>query len=528
MTDACAHSIGALLLQAGTITSNDLAAAAAARASSDKRIGKHLIRAGALTEAALLAALSRQLGFPVQTLQDAPDGPTQLRPAIDRSGYPLSWWRDQEALPALEPDGGVTLIAADPLAPGLADFVDLAFAPALIRWRLAPGSLIEQLSLSLSATPPATARVTQEEEGPAIRWLDELLGQAAALDATDIHFEPDDRSGQVRLRLDGVLHPWRDASRDLFDPVVARLKLLAGLDIAERRLPQDGRLTLRAAGRHLDARVATLPGRAGESMVLRLLPVEAGPPQLDSLGMSDQMRARWLALAGQPNGVLLVTGPTGSGKSTTLHASLVHLNDGRSRIVTIEEPVERRIPGINQVQAHSAIGYGFAEALRAILRQDPDRIMVGEIRDADTAGTALQAALTGHMVYSTLHTNDAAGAFGRLVDLGVEPFLIASSLRGVLAQRLLRRLCPACALPDATLPRRAVGCPSCGGSGYRGRFGVFDLIEATPTLHDAILARASPAALADIAATGGLRADAEAKRLMGWTDLAEVERVLGA
>ena len=528
MTDACAHSIGALLLQAGTITSNDLAAAAAARASSDKRIGKHLIRAGALTEAALLAALSRQLGFPVQTLQDAPDGPTQLRPAIDRSGYPLSWWRDQEALPVLEPDGGVTLIAADPLAPGLADFVDLAFAPAPIRWRLAPGSLIEQLSLSLSATPPATVRVTQEEEGPAIRWLDELLGQAAALDATDIHFEPDDRSGQVRLRLDGVLHPWRDASRDLFDPVVARLKLLAGLDIAERRLPQDGRLTLRAAGRHLDARVATLPGRAGESMVLRLLPVEAGPPQLDSLGMSDQMRARWLALAGQPNGVLLVTGPTGSGKSTTLHASLVHLNDGRSRIVTIEEPVERRIPGINQVQAHSAIGYGFAEALRAILRQDPDRIMVGEIRDADTAGTALQAALTGHMVYSTLHTNDAAGAFGRLVDLGVEPFLIASSLRGVLAQRLLRRLCPACALPDATLPRRAVGCPSCGGSGYRGRFGVFDLIEAKPTLHDAILARASPAALADIAATGGLRADAETKRLMGWTDLAEVERVLGA
>lgn len=528
MTDACAQSIGALLLQAGTITPNDLAAAVSARGQSDKRIGQHLIRAGALTESALLAALSRQLEIPTQTLDAAPDVATQLRPAIQRSGYPLSWWRDQDALPVLDPDGGITCIAADPLAPGLADFLDLAFAPAPVRWRLAPSSLIDQLSLALAPTPTSRTQTTTDEEGPAIRWLDELIGQAAALDATDIHFEPDDHSGQVRLRLDGVLHPWRDASRDLFDPVVARLKLLAGLDIAERRLPQDGRLTLRAAGRDLDARVATLPGRAGESMVLRLLPVEAGPPQLNSLGMSEDMRARWLALASQPNGVVLVTGPTGSGKSTTLHASLVHLNDGRSRIVTIEEPVERRIPGINQVQANSAIGYGFAEALRAILRQDPDRIMVGEIRDADTAGTALQAALTGHMVYSTLHTNDAAGAFGRLVDLGVEPFLIASSVRGVLAQRLLRRLCPACALPDVTLPKRAVGCPSCGGSGYRGRFGVFDLIEATPALHDAILARASPAALADLAATGGLRADAEAKRLLGWTDRAELDRVLGA
>ena len=522
-----AQPIGALLIAEGVITRAALDAALAAQAITNKRIGQHLMRQGSLTEAALLQGLSRQLGIALQSGEEVWDPETAILPALAQSGFPLTWWIDQEALPILNRDGCILCIATDPLAPGLNDFARMAFGPSPITWRLAPASLIAQISVSLLPTSNAVRQNEVDEDGPAIRWLDELIGQAAALNATDIHLEPDDHSAQVRLRLDGVLHPWRQAPRAVFDPVVARLKLLAGLDIAERRLPQDGRLTLRAAGRSLDARVATLPGRAGESMVLRLLPVEQGPPQLSDLGMSDEMRDRWLALASQPNGVALVTGPTGSGKSTTLHATLVRLDDGRSRIVTIEEPVERRIPGINQVQAHSAIGYGFAEALRAILRQDPDRIMVGEIRDSDTASTALQAALTGHMVYSTLHTNDAAGAFGRLMDLGTEPFLIASSVRGVLAQRLLRRLCSSCALPEERDGKRAVGCDACGGVGYRGRFGIFDLIEITPALHDAVLARASGATLSEMAATGGLRADAEAKRREGWTDQAEITRVLG-
>ncbi len=528
MSDASAQPIGALLVADGTIVAADLDAALQTSGPQERRIGQRLMRQGALTEAALLKALSRQLDIPVQDPDAPPDPETQIRPAVLRSAYSLSWWRDQEALPMIGPDDSVLCLAADPLAPGLADFVGMAFAPSAVHWRLTSASMIDRLCLTLAPAVGPSRVASKDEEGPAIRWLDELIGEAASLNATDIHLEPDDHSGQVRLRLDGVLHPWREASRSVFDPVVARLKLLAGLDVAERRLPQDGRLTLRAAGRSIDARVATLPGRAGESMVLRLLPVDDGPPALATLGMTDDMRSRWLALAAQPNGVALVTGPTGSGKSTTLHATLAQLNDGRSRIVTIEEPVERRIPGINQVQAHSAIGYGFAEALRAILRQDPDRIMVGEIRDSDTAGTALQAALTGHMVYSTLHTNDAVGAFGRLMDLGVEPFLIASSVRGVLAQRLLRRLCEACALPDEVEGRRAVGCPACGGSGYRGRFGVFDLIELTPALHDAVLARTPAADLALLAHTGGLRADAEAKRSSGMTDLAEITRVLGS
>ena len=344
--------------------------------------------------------------------------------------------------------------------------------------------------------PPVADLLESQDDAPIIRLINALLSQAVRESASDIHIEPYERESVVRLRRDGILRDIAHPHRGLHAAMVSRIKIMANLDIAEKRLPQDGRLSLRLAGRQIDVRVSTLPTTHGERLVLRLLDRTAAQRGLDSLGMASETQRRFASLLSQPHGIILVTGPTGSGKSTTLYAAIQSMDAGESNIVTVEDPVEFDLPGVGQIQTNARIDLTFAKALRAILRQDPDVIMIGEIRDIETAQIAVQASLTGHLVLATLHTNDASSAVTRLMDMGVEPFLLASTLRGVFAQRLVRRLCSHCrtartaseaerALLGTACPETlwsASGCPACGNTGYAGRSGVFELLTVDERL----------------------------------------------
>ncbi|WP_434557389.1 type II secretion system ATPase GspE [Pseudomonas sp. Z5-35] len=325
---------------------------------------------------------------------------------------------------------------------------------------------------------PEVADLLDSEGGaPVIRMINALLTQAARDEASDIHIEPFETHSVVRYRVDGALRDVVAPRKALHAALVSRIKIMAQLDIAEKRLPQDGRIALRVAGRPIDVRVSTVPTGHGERVVMRLLDKQAGRLQLETLGMAPAVLTQLDQLIRQPHGIVLVTGPTGSGKTTTLYAALARLDASTSNILTVEDPVEYDLPGISQIQVNSRIDMSFGLALRAILRQDPDVIMIGEIRDQETAQIAVQASLTGHLVLATLHTNDAVSAVTRLTDIGVEPFLLASSLLGVLAQRLVRRLCPECKQPDEAMPGqwRPHGCPRCNHTGYSGRTGIHEL-----------------------------------------------------
>ena len=346
------------------------------------------------------------------------------------------------------------------------------------------------LSQLMTELPAVEDLLETQDDAPIIRMINALLTQAVRQSASDIHIEPYERHSLVRFRRDGVLMDVAQPHRALHAAMASRIKIMANLDIAEKRLPQDGRIALRLAGRQVDVRVSTLPTTHGERLVLRLLDKGGGQRSLDGLGMAADTAAPFARLLEQPHGILLVTGPTGSGKSTTLYAALQSMDAKRRNIVTVEDPVEYDLPGVGQIQVNSKIDLTFARALRAILRQDPNVIMIGEIRDLETAQIAVQASLTGHLVLATLHTNDAASAVTRLVDMGIEPFLLASTLRGVLAQRLLRRLCSACRVSEAATAAdqellgpfcppqlfRAPGCSACGHTGYAGRTGIYELI----------------------------------------------------
>jgi general secretion pathway protein E len=354
--------------------------------------------------------------------------------------------------------------------------------------------------------PPIEDLLDSQHDAPIIRMINALLTQAARENASDIHIEPYERRSVVRFRRDGVLHDVVTPNRALHAAMVSRIKIMASLDIAEKRLPQDGRLGVRIAGRGVDVRVSTLPSSHGERVVLRLLDKDPAHLDLGHLGMADDTMVRIDHLIRQPHGILLVTGPTGSGKTTTLYAALSRLDTRRQNIMTVEDPVEYDLAGIGQIPVNPRIDLGFAKALRAILRQDPDVVMIGEIRDAETAQIAIQASLTGHLVLATLHTNDAISATTRLTDMGVEPFLLASSLLGVIAQRLVRRLCPHCRTrrPVETndgLPRgirqpfHPVGCAKCAHTGYMGRIGIYELLEVDDRLRQLIHHGANEAAL---------------------------------
>ncbi|APW36806.1 type II secretion system protein GspE [Rhodoferax koreense] len=375
------------------------------------------------------------------------------------------------------------------------------------------------LSRMMQELPAVEDLLEMSDDAPIIRMLNALLTQAARDGASDIHIEPYERHSSVRFRVDGTLREVVQPNRALHAALISRLKIMADLDISEKRLPQDGRISLRIGTRAVDVRVSTLPSAHGERAVLRLLDKSGGTLDLASVGMQGDALQRLQTLIAQPHGIILVTGPTGSGKTTTLYAALSQLDAHSSNIMTVEDPIEYELPGVGQTQVNSKIDLTFAKALRAILRQDPDVIMIGEIRDFETAQIAIQASLTGHLVLATLHTNDAASAVTRLTDMGVEPFLLSSSLLGVLAQRLVRKLCSHCA---------GKGCEACGQTGYQGRTGVFELLVTDDAIRAQIHNRTSEADIRDAALKAGMtlmREDGERLVRAGITSREELMRV---
>ena len=407
------------------------------------------------------------------------------------------------------------------------------------------GDLAQEMDLSrlLQEIPKIEDLLESQDDAPVIRLINALFTQALRDGASDIHIEPFETRSVVRLRIDGTLHDLIEPARALHASIVSRVKIMSQLDIAEKRLPQDGRITLRVAGKPIDVRVSTIPTGHGERVVLRLLDKQAGRLDLTKLGMDDASLVRMDALIREPHGMVLITGPTGSGKTTTLYAALSRLEAGALNIMTVEDPIEYDLDGISQTQVNTRIEMSFARALRTILRQDPDVVMIGEIRDIETAQIAVQASLTGHLVFATLHTNDAVSAVTRLVDMGVEPFLLSSSLIGVGAQRLVRRLCVECRKPFAANLEQlrtlgftpthgtfytAQGCPACNHTGYRGRTGIYELLTVDDSLRGLVHDRVSEQVLRAHALAHGMRSlrdDGMRLAAQGIISLEEVVRV---
>ncbi len=472
---------------------------------------------------------------------------------------------DVAAVGSPDPDVLADLAAFYAATPALIPLERPALEEA-VRRAFAAAESVDDLVRTLDGTEEAalgspgdddTDLRTLARQPPVIRYVNLLLREAAAASASDIHLEAAREGLRARVRLDGVLTEVTGPPRGLQQAVVSRIKLMAGLDIAERRAPQDGRTRIRLEERELDIRVSTVPTLHGESLVLRLLDRGGRPVTLDDLGMSPGVRDAFARLAQRPHGILLATGPTGSGKTTTLYAALALRDPTAEKIVTVEDPVEYHLPGISQVPVHAKAGVTFAAALRSLLRQDPDVMMVGEMRDAETAGIAVQAAMTGHLVFSTLHTNDAASALTRLVDLGVAPYMVAATIEGILAQRLVRRICASCReayRPDAatlalvsegeapppgvrplhvhseppTALYRGSGCPECRGTGYRGRTALAELLVLTEPIRDELLGARNLTRLRALAREQGLtplRQDGWQKVRAAVTTVEEVLRV---
>ena len=462
-----------------------------------------------------------------------------------------------DALPEVCHGGSLTLTAFVELQRVLGRHFSLraldaeAFAPLLARTYQGDGSgsqaiaagIGDELDLvSLAELVPQTEDLLdQEDDAPIIRLINALLTEAVRENASDIHVETYEKRLTVRLRVDGVLREVVSPRRELAPLLVSRIKVMARLDIAEKRVPQDGRISLRLAGREVDVRVSTMPSGPGERVVLRLLDKQAGRLNLAHLGMYPDDDRRLRDLVFKPHGIILVTGPTGSGKTTTLYAALTELNDRSRNILTVEDPIEYQLEGVGQTQVNPKVEMTFARGLRAILRQDPDVVMVGEIRDLETAEIAIQASLTGHLVLSTLHTNSAVGAVTRLQDMGIEPFLLASSLIGVVAQRLVRVLCPDCkqghpaSADELALMRMSApvtvyspqGCSVCNGLGYRGRSGIYEVIVFDDALRRMIHSRLGEAELEAAARRLGpsIREDGFRKVAQGTTSIEEVLRI---
>ncbi|MGQ9426927.1 type II secretion system ATPase GspE [Gilvimarinus sp. F26214L] len=398
------------------------------------------------------------------------------------------------------------------------------------------------LSSLADEIPQNSDLLSGEDDAPVIRLINAILSQAVRDKASDVHLEPFEDRVAVRFRVDGVLTEVLSPKPELAPVLVSRLKVMARLDIAEKRLPQDGRITVKLAGHAVDIRVSTIPSAHGERVVLRLLDQAAGHLSLDQLAMPEEVHDRFRRAMGKPHGIILVTGPTGSGKTTTLYAGLSHINDRSRNILTIEDPIEYLLPGIGQTQVNAKVDMTFARGLRAILRQDPDVVMIGEIRDSETASIAVQASLTGHLVLSTLHTNTAIGAITRLQDMGVEPFLLSSSIEVVMAQRLVRVLCENCKQPysptpaeqerfripaDAQIYRPGVGCAQCNHIGYRGRSAIYELIEIDDILRQLIHESAGEQAMLAHARSKSTSIDQDGRNrvLAGQTSIEEVLRV---
>lgn len=567
------------LVRAGLISSDDVNSAKSLQTESGGQLFETLVRIGAIDEDSLLKVVSDIWHLPVFDGDQLPssgelvtDACGQLSLSRQRMNQmqAIVWWAardDGEAGPR-----GLRLAARNPFDPQLRETIDRALdryerTHGLSGTQLEAGLIARAQLESLLAFLPSDhggddplgadsdlARLRElAEEAPIIDLVNQVFAAAIKHRASDIHFEPYDKSFDIRFRVDGVIQTWQRQPRSRFDAVSTRIKLISNMDISERRLPQDGRQSIRLSGQQFDLRVSSLPGAWGESLVLRLLKKDKTLPSLDELGLTGRSRAAFSSLIRSPDGIILITGPTGSGKSTTLYKGLDEINDGQKKIITIEDPIEFDMARVTQTQVKADIGYTFAKGLRSILRQDPDVIMIGEIRDGETAAIAVQASLTGHLVLSTLHTNSSLLAISRLRDLGLDPFLIGSAVKALAAQRLVRRLCPHCARssgPPTTLGvlesacaeetrnaiyravspanwQEAKGCDACTGTGYLGRIALFEIVAIDDELRDLILSDASPSQLEAAARRHGFRRLAEdglEKAAQGLTTVAEVIR----
>ena len=553
-TTAPAQRLGELLVARNDIQPADLERARQIQKSVGGRLGALLVRTGAISEDLLLQRLAEQQdAVYLRNVEDLPDSLEVYR-FISKSPIKLEWFLDNGVL-MWSVDGELCCIARDVLDHALLETLNYFYPGRTVGFFLAASHQIERLLdfvrkeraiESLYSGDSARHLREMAEEAPIIELVNNLLSQAVDLGASDIHVEPAEEHFAVRMRVDGVLHTRLTQPVERFPAVASRIKLVSGVDIAERRLPQDGRITTRISGREMDIRVSTVPCAFGESIVLRMLAKERDELALENVGMEADHLAMFRSWILASSGIVLVTGPTGSGKSTTLSAALHEVDDGIKKIITVEDPVEYQMPNITQIQTHADIGYTFARALRAILRQDPDVIMIGEMRDLETAEIAIRSALTGHIVLSTVHTNDAISSFTRLIDMGVEPFLVASPVRGVQAQRLVRKVCAHCATPFEPPPQvlrqiedlpaalvgsrwvKANGCHSCRNTGYRGRTGIFELVPMSDELQGRIVAGASPADLKRFSTDQGHRTllhDGLLKASHGATTLEEVSRL---
>ena len=562
MADSAVPRLGELLVRAGKLGQRDLDQALVAQAEMHDLLGRVLVRLGLLSELDVTQALAEQLDLPLVAASDFPQEVLEV-PGLQH-GYllqhgilPLAL-RDEALAVAMITPQDAFLRKALHLASGLeirpAIAIESELQAALVRIYAEPQDDVDDEDAGFGMLGGDSEFVEHlkdlASEAPVIRMVNQMIARVVDMRASDIHVEPFEDGLHIRYRVDGVLQASELADRALAAAVTSRIKLLAHLNIAERRLPQDGRIKTRVKGHELDLRVSSLPTVHGESVVMRVLDRASIRLNLEDMGFSEDTLARYRALIERPHGILLVTGPTGSGKTTTLYASLAKLDAVSLKILTVEDPVEYQLEGVNQVQVQAQIGMTFASALRSILRQDPDIIMIGEMRDTETAQIAVQSALTGHLVLSTLHTNTAAAAIIRLEDMGVERYLITSSVNGVLAQRLVRRLCPHCRAPreltdevieqtgiDRFLPagsRRVyapVGCGECQDTGYLGRTSIHELFLLDEAAHQAILSGADATTLHNVARKGGmitLYEDGLRKVVAGVTSLEEVMRATQA
>lgn len=539
--------LGEILIERGKIDGEDLERALELQKERGDKLGKILVDMGLIAQRDMLAALSDQLGIPLVTVEGAPPSAPEIEGLTER------FLRQCRAFPLSLTDSVLTLAMADPL-----DFETVAavraFSGLQIRTVLATEQEVldaidkhygesERQTLATEGDDEQASADLEHlrdmaSEAPVIRLVNATIAEAIEKRASDIHIEPFEKEFRVRFRVDGVLYNQEAPPRELKAAIISRLKLMAKLNIAERRLPQDGRIKIKVLGREVDLRVSTLPTLYGESVVMRLLDRSAGDfYDLRRLGFDDHMLARMEYFTSLPHGIFLVTGPTGSGKSTTLYSALKRINLPDKKIITIEDPVEYQMDGINQLHVNPQIGLTFASGLRHIVRQDPDVIMVGEIRDRETADIAIRAALTGHLVFSTLHTNDAPSAVTRLADMGVENYLITSSLVAVLAQRLVRVICPHCKRPDKRAMNpdgdlvqtfRGAGCEECHGRGYSSRVGIFELMELNDEIRQRIMKQEDAGQLTLAARRNGmhnLREDGWMKIRDGVTTVEELIRV---
>jgi len=553
-----AKQLGQILIELGVITAEQLETALEEHRKTPKSLGRVLIDLGMIKESDLVRALAEQVGLEFVDLNEFP---------IDATStvlLPEALSRRYRAIPIGERDGRLLVAMSDPanvyalddirtitgrdVQPVVATANDVE--EAIQKFSGMDSQVEAMASIAAESVDETTADLEEAlEDAPIVKLVNAIMTQAVGDRASDVHLEPAEHNVRIRFRVDGVLHePMPPAPKSIQGGLISRLKVMADLNIAERRVPQDGRISMKVGGRALDLRVATLPTVHGEKVVIRVLDKSNALLRLEDLGFLENAYDRFSESFRKPYGAILVTGPTGSGKSTTMYSTLNILNEESKNIITVEDPVEYRLAGVNQMQVNPKAGLTFASALRSILRADPDIVLIGEIRDKETATIAIEAALTGHLVLSSLHTNDAPSAISRLVEMDVETFLVASAIDAVVAQRLARKLCERCRVvyqpeqaeleaagfPEWLWPEipqlfKAQGCPACSNTGYRGRIGLYEVMRMSEEIERLTVERASADAIRNVAVQQGmmtLRDDGLEKARMGITTLDEVARVV--